>query len=145
MAVSVTRTVHLERSVEEAFAYLADFTHTEQWDPGTIRTTRTDDGPLGVGAQFHNTSTFRGRETELDYELTVHEPHSRLVFVGENKTVTSTDELTFRTLDDKSCSLTYSATLDFKGLAKLAGPFLKKGFEQVADEAMEKLQQAIRA
>lgn len=138
MAVTVRRTIELDRGVEEVFGYLADFTHTNEWDPGTVSTTRTDDGPPGVGSTFHNVSEFRGKKTELTYVTKVHEPWSHLVFEGNNKTVTSTDDMRF-TGDASHTTLTYEATLDFKGLAKLAGPFLKKGFEGVADDTVKQL------
>lgn len=138
MAVTVRRTIQIPRGVEEVFAYLSDFTTTQEWDPGTVTTTRVDDGPLKVGSRFHNVSQFRGRRTELDYELTVLEPCSHLVFTGNNKTVTSTDDMRF-TGDATHTTMTYEASLDFHGVAKLAGPLLKKGFEKVADETVAQL------
>ncbi len=142
MAVTVRRTIELDRGIEEVFAYLADFTHTQEWDPGTVTTTRVDDGPLGVGARFHNVSEFRGKQTELEYELQVHEPWNHLVFEGNNKTVTSTDDMRLSG-DATHTTLTYEATLEFKGLAKLAGPFLKKGFEGVADDTAAQLRSVL--
>ncbi len=50
---------------ERVFAYLADFTHTEEWDPGTVRTHRVS-GDGGVGTTYANTSRFLGRETDLN-------------------------------------------------------------------------------
>jgi uncharacterized protein YndB with AHSA1/START domain len=139
---SVERTFVVTRPQADVFTYLSDFTNTEQWDPGTVRTTRTDSGPIGLGATFHNVSKFRGRTTELDYELTEYQPDSRLVFTGNNKTVTSTDNLSFAEVAGGT-SITYRANFDFHGAAKLAGPFVKLGLGKLADETVEQMTSAI--
>ena len=115
-----------------------DFTHTEQWDPGTVSTTRTDDGPLREGTTFHNVSEFRGRRTELDYRIEVLERDARLVFAGRNRTVEATDDMTF-TARGEATLITYRATFHFKGIARLAEPFLRGGFDSLADETVAQL------
>lgn len=140
--VSVERTFVVTRPATEVFDYLSDFTNTEHWDPGTVSTTRVDSGPIGVGATFHNVSKFRGRTTELDYELTDYEPSNRLVFTGNNKTVTSRDKLHFTATGDDT-SITYRAEFEFHGLAKLAAPLLKPGLEKLADETIAQMKSTI--
>ena len=142
MAGTVRRTIEIPRGVEEVFTYFSDFARTEEWDPGTRSTTRRDPGPVEVGATWDNVSEFRGRETELVYVLTEKEPHRHLLFTGTNKTVTSTDDMTFSG-DATRTTMTYVASLDLNGLAKLAGPFLKKGFERVADDTVEQIGKAL--
>lgn len=140
--ITVQRTILAHRPVEQVFAYLRDFTNTEQWDPGTIRTTRADDGPLREGARFRNISEFRGRRTVLDYELAELETERHLRFVGRNKTVTATDDLTFRH-DDGGTAVVYRATLQFHGFARLAEPLLRRNFEQLADATEHRLAESL--
>lgn len=142
--ITVERTVEVACPVATVFAYLADFTTTTEWDPGTVRTTRTDSGPLGVGARFHNVSRFRGRQTELDYRCMVHEPDTHLVFTGENRTVTATDDLTLRP-SGSATVITYQARFVFKGLARLAEPVLRRGFEPIADETVAQLRRTLES
>ncbi|GAB7109845.1 hypothetical protein JCM4814A_81600 [Streptomyces phaeofaciens JCM 4814] len=47
------------------------------------------------GTVWRNTSRFRGRTSDLLYRLASREP-DRLLFIGDNKTVTATDDLTFQ-------------------------------------------------
>jgi hypothetical protein len=47
--------------------YLKDFTHAEEWDPGTQTCTRNDAGPIAVGTSWHNVSKIFGVTTELTY------------------------------------------------------------------------------
>ena len=141
--LTVQRTFTVDRPIETVFDYLADYTHTETWDPGTVRTTRTDSGPLQRGARFHNVSTFRGRQTELDYELTSFDPRSHLIFTGRNKTVTATDDLTFRQ-SGNGTEIHYVAHFDFHGLSRLATPLLRRTFDRIADETVAQLSNVLR-
>jgi carbon monoxide dehydrogenase subunit G len=135
--VAVQRVMRTRTSPEAVVEYLADFAHTESWDPGTKSCTRIDDGPAGE-PRWRNVSVFRGNETELTYTLVTRTPE-RLVFRGENKTVTSTDDLSFTALPEGGTEITYLADLDFHGIVKLAGPFLKGEFEKLGDEVAQKL------
>ncbi|GAB2464587.1 SRPBCC family protein [Jatrophihabitans fulvus] len=136
--ITVERSATVNRPVPAVFAYLADFTHTEQWDPGTVTTTRLDDGPLRVGARFRNVSRYRGRTTELEYRVERFELDTRLTFVGDNRTVEATDDLTFTGRGDTT-HITYRAHFSFKRVYRLAEPFLRRGFEPVADETVAQL------
>jgi carbon monoxide dehydrogenase subunit G len=130
--VEVHRVFTVHRPVEVVSEYLRDFAHAEAWDPGTVSCIRLDSGPVRVGSEWHNVSEFRGKKTELAYRLTRMET-GRLIFVGENKTATSTDDLTLTAIPEGT-RITYRATIIFNGLAKLAGPFLKREFEKLGDQ-----------
>lgn len=139
--VQVTRSFAVDKPPDVVVAYLSDFGHAEEWDPGTRSCTRVEEGPITPGARWHNVSQFRGRETELDYRLVDLCP-DRVLLRGVNKTVTSTDDIRV-TPEGTGSRILYRATLDFHGLAKLAGPFLKRGFERVADDTEEQLTRVI--
>jgi carbon monoxide dehydrogenase subunit G len=141
---SVQRTFDVNAPLDQVFDYLADFTHTEQWDPGTVSTTRLDTASLSVGARFRNVSEFFGRRTELEYVLRVLDHGRHLVFVGTNKTATATDDLTF-TGSARSTTITYRATFEFKGIAKFAGPFVKPALEKLADKTIKQLRETLEA
>ncbi|MGI8417144.1 MAG: SRPBCC family protein [Nakamurella sp.] len=141
--VEVTRSFTVNAAPEVVVDFLKDFSRSEEWDPGTRTCTRKDSGPVAVGASWHNASEFRGRETELEYELR-ELAAERLVFVGSNKTVTSTDDIGVKGHDSGS-EITYHATLDFHGLAKLAGPLLQRSFEKVADDTVLQMTQVLNA
>ncbi len=138
----VERTVETDSPIDRVFDYLCDFTNTEEWDPGTVSTKRVDTGPIAVGARFRNVSQFRGRQTELEYQLTRLEPVRRLTFVGENKTVTSTDDMRL-TSTATGTALHYQARFDFKGVARLASPFLRSAIEKLADQTADQLRGAL--
>ncbi len=117
--------------------YLKDFSRAQEWDPGTVTCTRVDAGPVSVGSRWRNVSKFAGRETELDYRLTVL-TSDRLTFVGDNKTATSTDDITLVAVDGGT-RVRYLSHIVFNGAAKLAGPFLRPMLKTLGDKTEQQL------
>lgn len=141
--VDVRRTFTVSKPIEKVVAYLEDFAHAEEWDPGTKTCTQVGTGPVEVGTHWDNLSEFRGRETTLDYELVRSEPE-RLTFVGKNKTATSTDDITFRAVEGGT-EISYHAHFDFHGLAKLASPLVAGALEDLGDPTVEQMTKALSA
>ena len=140
--VTVERTFIVDRPIEIVVCYLTDFARAEDWDPGTRRCTRIGgDGPIGLGAAWQNLSGIRGREFELEYHLAALEP-GHLVFVGSSEAVTSTHDLGFVALGTGT-SVTYRATIEFHGLAKLATPFMQAEIERLGDATQSQLTKVI--
>ena len=140
--MDIVRTITVNRSPEEAFGYLSDFTSTEEWDPGTVRTTRMS-GDGGVGTRYHNTSKFLGRETELVYVVEESTAPKRLRLRGENKTVTAHDTMTLEPTASGGAELTYRAEFAFKGLARFVAPLLAPALRRLGDQAEEGLRKAL--
>jgi carbon monoxide dehydrogenase subunit G len=137
----------LQRSVETTappatvFAYLSDFTNTNEWDPGTVNTVLAS-GDGGVGTTYHNTSKFMGRETELTYEVVTHQPNAVFALRGENSSVIAHDTMDIAALGSGS-KVTYTADFEFKGLGKLVAPLLRPALKKLGDEAEEGLRDAL--
>ena len=87
----ISRTFTVRPAPETVLDYLKDFSHAEQWDPGTVECTQEDDAPIALGTRWHNKSKLYGISTELTYELTRDDP-DHVVFSGSNKTTCSKGE-----------------------------------------------------
>ena len=140
--MEIVRTLVLSRPPEQVFRYLQDFTNTEEWDPGTVRTTR-ESGDGGVGTRYHNVSKFLGRETKLTYVLEESSPHQRLRLRGENDTVVSLDTMTMAPIQGGGTELTYRAKFTFKGASRLVAPLLAPALRRLGDGAEKGLRQAL--
>jgi carbon monoxide dehydrogenase subunit G len=139
----VERTFTVATAVETVFDYLADFTHTNEWDPGTVETRRTS-GDGGVGTTYANTSEFMGRRTELTYETLTLERPTRLRFRGRNKTATATDTLTFSPADGGATRVHYRADFDFSFPVSLVAPLVvKPRLAKLADETVEQMSRTL--
>ena len=140
--MKIERSVITEASPQTVFDYLADFTTTTEWDPGTVETTRTR-GDGGVGTEYHNVSRFLGRTTELTYRVEEYLPGSRIGLRGENATVVAHDTITVRADGPNQTRVNYRAEFAFKGLARLAAPLLKPAFHKLGDDAERGLSDAL--
>lgn len=143
--MDITRTVETSTPIDKVFAYLSDFTTTNEWDPGTVETTRIS-GDGGVGTRYRNISSFMGRKTALTYVVQERVEDSRFVLEGTNKTVTAVDTMTF-TPTGTGTRVTYHADFQFKGLfgtlSPVLGIFLAPAFKKLGDEAQEGMQKAL--
>jgi carbon monoxide dehydrogenase subunit G len=134
---TVARSFTVTTPPPQVVDYLKDFGNTEEWDPGTQQCTRRGDGQIGVGTSWHNVSKIFGVTAELTYTLKKL-TDSTLVFVGENKSSTSTDTITVDA-DDSGSRLTYRADLEMKGAAKILNPVMKLVFEKLASDTERQL------
>lgn len=139
--IEVVRTFTVDKPVNTVRDYLQDFSNAQEWDPGTISCSQENDGPVAVGTTWRNVSEIKGNETELTYRLAELEPN-RLKFVGENKSATSTDDISLVEVPTGT-EVTYHAQIEFHGIAKLASPFLQSEFEELGDKTAEQMTAAI--
>ena len=140
--MELVRTVSVDRPVEEVFAYLADFTTTTQWDPGTVRTTR-ESGDGSVGTRYRNVSKFMGRTVELTYVVVDHEPPGRIALRAENDTLIAHDTITVRPRGEGGAEITYRAVFTFKGAVRFVMPLASPAFRKLGDDASKGMLRAL--
>lgn len=140
--MKIHRTVESQKPAAEVFAYMSDFTTTEEWDPGTVRTERVL-GDGGVGTVYDNTSRFLGRETELQYEVKVVKPGAHIHLRGENDTVVADDHISVRERPGGGSVLTYDAEFSFKGAARFLAPLAAPAFRRLGDRAEQRLTEVL--
>lgn len=138
----IDRTVTVARPVEEVFAYLKDFTTTEEWEPGTVRTTRIS-GDGEVGTRYHNVSRFLGRETQLEYVVEEVAAPGHLRLRGSNRTVVSDDTMSLSPSSDGGTVVRYRAEFSFHGTARILAPLLAPAFKRLGDNAEKGLRTAL--
>ncbi len=140
----VERTFTVSRSLEDVFDYLSDFENTNQWDPGTVSTTRTS-GDGGLGTIYANRSQFMGREVDLTYETIGFDRPTFFSARGTNKQSTATDSMTF-TRDGDRTQIHYRADFQFHGIVKLVAPLVvKPKLDALADETVEDIRTALES
>ena len=131
--IILSKVLNSKKSASELFAYFSDFTTTNEWDPNTVNT-RKISGAGGLGTKYSNTSSFNGRESSLVYEVIEYHPDKLIRLRGENKSLTAIDTMKIEDLGNER-RFTYEAQFKFKGVAKIAAPFLKKAFDKLAADA----------
>jgi len=131
------------RPPEEMFAYLSDFSTTEEWDPGVIEAKRLGEEPVGEGSEFRLLASFLGRKTPLTYRIVEYDPPHAVTFRGESSTVVSLDRITFEPSGGGGTRITYDADLALKGAFKLADPLLRVAFKRVGARALVGLRRTL--
>ena len=135
----VTEVIEVPRSVEESFAYVADFTTVAEWDPG-IHESRKVSGDGGIGTVYDVQAEFRGKTMPFTYTVTAFEKNGRIVLDGVGENATSLDTIAFETADGGGTRITYSADFKLKGVLRLAEPFLGGTFRTLARKALAGLE-----
>ena len=84
----ITESVLVEASPRAVWAVLTDLGSHPRWRPALREFRQVSDGPLRVGARIREVIEWRGREVELDDEVTALEPERRLGIRGGWKAAT---------------------------------------------------------
>lgn len=134
--------VDTARPRDEMFAYLSDFSSTQEWDPGVIEAERLGDEPVHEGTEFRLLASFLHRKIPLTYRIVEYDPPSAVTFRGESSTVVSLDRITFES-SELGTLITYDADLALKGPFKLASPLLGVAFKRVGARALSGLRRTL--
>lgn len=128
--------------IERTFDFVADFANAERWDPGVMRSTRLDSGPLTVGASYDLEVRMGGRVAPMTYRVTAVEPPHRVVLVGSGSGVDATDEIVFSPTATGT-AIDYTADIRLGGLLRLAEPFLGGTFDRIGRDAAAGMRTAL--
>ncbi len=132
-------TVVVDRPIDEAFAYTAQFDNIRDWDPGAVSASARSSGPVGVGSIFDLDFKMGARVVPLVYTVLEYEEPTRLVIEGKGGPLVAIDTIEFEDLGDGKTRVTYDADLTFSGLLGLAAPFMKGTLDKIGKEAVEGL------
>ena len=138
----IERTITVPGRAEDVFAYLADFTTTEEWDPPT-QATDLISGDGDVGTRYRNVSKFLGKETETIYTVVTHDPPRRLELEGDASSMRLHDTITVDQQGD-AVQVTYRAEFHPEGAAKLAAPLLPPALKALGDAAAGQMEECLR-
>ena len=140
--IDMRREVTTAAPADAVFAYLADFTTTERWDPGTVRTARIS-GDGGVGTRYANTSRFAGRTSDLVYEVVALTPGRSIELRGENASLIAHDMITVTAHPSGRTMVTYRIRFAFQGWLRWVEPLLRLAVIRLLDEGARGLRREL--
>jgi carbon monoxide dehydrogenase subunit G len=129
-------------AVEEAFSYLADVTHFQEWDPGVKKARRVAGDGASIGTAYELTVS-AGGTTTMRYEVTEWQPPRRFTLIARTTFLTSVDEVRVEPAPTGS-TVTYDATLTLNGPLALLDPLLKLAFRRIGDRAATGLRRVLK-
>ncbi len=120
--------------VDAAFAYVADFANSQEWDPGVATAERIDEGPVGIGARYRLGVHLGRRVAPMEYRISVFEPPYRVVLVGSGSGVSAVDDIRFQPVGTGT-RIDYTADIRLGGVLRFVQPFLGRAFATIARNA----------
>lgn len=109
---TTTETTTVDTSQEDAFDYVADFSHLAEWDPTFVSSDRVDDGPIEVGSTFDCRMVVLDVQVPMALEITQYERPTRVVLQGRGHGFTTREEITVAPTATGGCEVTYTSEFD---------------------------------
>lgn len=128
----------------DVFAYLSDFSHTAEWDPGIAEARRITDAPTARGSRFEVITLFRGNRQRFEYVVTELVDGRRIVLHGDGEKAVSDDAITVEAAGGRT-RVTYEASIRLKGALRIAEPFLGRMVRRMGDDALAGLKARLGA
>ena len=139
--IDAERKLIVDAAPGTVFAYLADFTTTEQWDPSTI-TTKKVSGEGGIGTVYVNTSRFAGRTSDITYEVVSLTDGESIELRGQNKFLVARDTITVRPYRSGTW-VSYRVRFAFQGWLRWLEPLLQFAVTHLLDEGARGLRRTL--
>ena len=130
--------------IEAAFAYVADFANSQDWDPG-VATRRADRRRAGRPSA-HAIAGRPPRAAASPRWSTASRSSSpaRVVLVGRARASTAVDDIRFAPRGDRH-RIDYIADIRLRGCCGSLQPFLGGAFERIARDAADGMERTLAA
>ena len=130
------------KSVEEAYAYMADLRNFANWDPGVLTVTQVAGDGAGPESSFDVAVKSVGGGTVLRYKTVEYDQPGNLLVKAQNSKFTSIDRITIVARGEGSI-VTYSAELLLNGWLSPLNPLLGLVFDRIGDRAAAGLRRVL--
>ena len=146
MAGRFEGTAHIDRPVEEVFAFLADGENDPKFSPRVIEIAKATDGPPGVGTVYASTVKDAGMKTTREFRLTEFDPPTRIRWTEVSKNLVTAPEGGYDLAPDgDGTRLTVHNELEGHGIGKLLAPLAVRAAQKDADAFAERIKRAIES
>jgi uncharacterized protein YndB with AHSA1/START domain len=135
--------IHLDRPVEQVFAFLADTGKVSTWQSNLIKMEQLTEGPLRLGSRFREVRRLGRRESEIQAEITTFEPNKRF----ETKTTTKpqvTVSYSFEA-EDGGTRLNHKFVMLTSGLMRLLEPLIASSIKKESQSDFETLKRILES
>jgi len=135
--------IHLNRPVEQVFAYLIDSTNLRAWQSNLIETEQLTEKPLRVGTRFREVRRMGPRQAEIQAEITAFELNKRFA----TKTLSEPQALVSYTFEPENSGtrLSYKFILQTSGIMRLLEPLISGSIKKDSNSDFEKLKRVLES
>jgi uncharacterized protein YndB with AHSA1/START domain len=134
-------TIHLNRPVEQVFAFLADTGKVSTWQSNLIELEPLTEGPLRLGSRFREIRRLGRRDSEIQGQVTAFEPNKRL----ETKTTTKPEVTVSYAFEPENggTRLRYRFILLSTGIMRLLEPLIARSIKKESESDFETLKRIL--
>jgi uncharacterized protein YndB with AHSA1/START domain len=134
-------TIHLNRPVEQVFAFLMDTGKLSTWQSNLIKAEQITAGPLRAGSRFREVRRMGKRESEIQGEITVFEPNQRF----ETKTITKPQVMVSYSLEAENggTRLKHKFVMLTSGLMRLLEPLIASSIKKDSESDFKTLKRIL--
>jgi len=146
MAGRFEGTAHIDRPIEEVFAFLADGENDPKFSPRVLEIAKTTDGPPGVGTVYASTVKDAGMKTNREFKLTEFDAPTKIRWAETSKNlVTATEGGYDLERDGEGTRLTVHNQLEGHGIGKLLVGFAVRAAQKDADAFAGRIKRAVES
>jgi len=130
-------TIHINRPVEQVFAFLADSKNLRTWQSDLVENKQLTEGSIGVGTRFREVRRTGPRQSEIQAEITDFELNKYFA----TKTLTKPQVTVSYTFENENggTRLTYKFVMITSGFMRLLEPLIASSIKKDSDSDYEKL------
>jgi uncharacterized protein YndB with AHSA1/START domain len=134
-------TIHLNRPVEQVFAFLMDTGKLSTWQSNLIKMEQLTAGPLRAGSRFREVRRLGRRDSEIQGEITVFEPNRRF----ETKTITRPNVTVSYSFEAENggTRLKHKFVMLTSGLMRLLEPLIAGSIKKESEADFETLKRIL--
>jgi uncharacterized protein YndB with AHSA1/START domain len=134
-------TIHLNRPVEQVFAFLMDTGKLSTWQSNLIKMEPLTEGPLRAGSRFREVRRLGRRDSEIQGEITVFEPNKRF----ETKTITKPQVMVSYSFEAENggTRLKHKFVMLTSGLMRLLEPLIAGSIKKESESDFETLKRIL--
>jgi uncharacterized protein YndB with AHSA1/START domain len=136
-------TIHLNRPVEQVFAFLADTRKVSSWQSSLIELEQLTEGPLRAGSRFREVRRTGPRQSEIQAEITDFESNKRFA----TKTITKPHVTVSYSLEgeDGGTRLNYKFVMLTSGMMRMLEPLIAGSIKKDTDLDFQSLKRILES
>lgn len=135
-------TIWVNRPIKEVFAYIADFTTTQEWDSTAISAEKVTAGPIGLETQFSVRCALPMGSIDISYTVNRYEKNQRIDLAGKCRFFDIQDSITFEP-ENHGTRINYRAEFSFGSVLSPLVSAFQSGLHRMGRTSMEGMQAAL--
>jgi dehydrogenase/reductase SDR family protein 12 len=134
--------IEVARPGHEVFAYISDFSTTEEWDATVTRAKKLTPGPVDLGTRFFVNCAAPVGSIDLEYEVTDFRLDQFIELQGKSRFFDICDRITF-TPTERGTLIDYRAEFVFPSILKGMARRFERGLRRMGKHSMEGMRAAL--